>query len=113
MSPTNGGTMQEQTREERVVLDEVRALQHNARETLRALEHLSGAVNTAVRERVEQRPFAMLGAAFVAGWILGGGLSMRMLALLAAAGARAAAANALRAAEGAARGEMPEGLPDR
>jgi hypothetical protein len=37
MSPTNGGTMQEQ---KRVVLDEVRALQHNARETLRALEHL-------------------------------------------------------------------------
>jgi hypothetical protein len=68
----------------------VRALQHDSRELMTAIEQLSASASDALREQMDERPYAVLGAGLAAGYILGGGLSLRVAAILAAAAARAA-----------------------
>jgi hypothetical protein len=70
--------------------DSVRALQRDARELVGAIEQLSTSVGDALREQLDRRPYATLGAGFVAGYVLGGGLSLRLATLIGAAAARAA-----------------------
>jgi hypothetical protein len=70
--------------------DSVRALRRDSRDLFGAIEQLSSSVGDAIREQLDQRPYATLGAGLVAGYVLGGGLSLRLATLLGATAARAA-----------------------
>jgi hypothetical protein len=72
------------------IRDSVRALQRDTRELMGAIEQLSGSVSDALREQMDRRPYAALGVGLVTGYVLGGGLSFRLAALLGATAARAA-----------------------
>lgn len=72
------------------IRESVRALQRDTRELFGAIEQLSTSVGDALREQLDRRPYATLGAGFVAGYVLGGGLSLRLATLLGAAAARTA-----------------------
>jgi hypothetical protein len=70
--------------------ESVRALRRDTRDLMGAVEQLSGNVSEALREQMNQRPYVALGAGLLAGYVLGGGLSLRLATLLGAAAARAA-----------------------
>jgi len=72
------------------IRENVRALQRDTRELLGAIEQLSSSVSDALREQMDRRPYAALGAGLVAGYVLGGGLSLRLATLLGATAARMA-----------------------
>jgi hypothetical protein len=78
------------TRAPQQVRESVRALRRDTRELMGAMEQLSGGVSDALREQMNQRPYVALGVGLVAGYVLGGGLSFRLVTLLGAAAARAA-----------------------
>jgi hypothetical protein len=71
------------------LVESVRTLERDARELLSAIEQLSASASGALREQLDQRPYATLGAGLVAGYILGGGLSFRLATVLAAAAGKA------------------------
>ena len=73
----------------------VRLLERDTRELLSAIEQLSASASAALREQLDQRPYAALGAGLVAGYILGGGLSIRLATMLAAAAGKATVAQVM------------------
>ncbi len=73
----------------KAVGDGVRALDRDTRDLLAAFEQLSASAGEALREQMEHRPYAAIGAGFLAGYVLGGGLSFRLASFLAAGAARA------------------------
>ena len=75
------------------VTDGMRSLERDTRAVLSAIEQLSSDASAALREQMDERPLAALGAAFVAGYVLGGGFSFRLATLLAGAAGRATLAN--------------------
>jgi hypothetical protein len=83
---TNGGVAP------KAVGEGVRALQSDTRELLGALEQLTASAGEALREQMDQRPYVAIGAGFLAGYVLGGGLSLRLATFLAAGAARVTAA---------------------
>jgi hypothetical protein len=72
------------------IRENVRVLQRDTRELLSALEQLSSSVSGALREQMDRRPYAALGAGLLTGYVLGGGLSLRVATLLGATAARMA-----------------------
>jgi hypothetical protein len=72
------------------IRESVRALRRDTRDLMGAVEQLSGGVGEALREQMNERPYVALGAGLIAGYVLGGGLSLRLATLLGAAVARAA-----------------------
>ncbi len=54
-----------------------------------AIEDGSRAVTSSLREQLERRPWATIGVATAVGWVLGGGLTPRLAALLVATAGRA------------------------
>ena len=73
---------------------------------LAAIESLSANLSVSLRDGVEHRPAAALGVAFAAGYILGGGLTLRLGSFLMAAAGRALIASSIAAAVGSfARGQ--------
>ena len=73
-------------------LDE-RRLERDTKDLLVAIQRLSDDAGAALREQVDLRPYASLGLAFLGGYVLGGGLTLRLGTLVLAAASRAALAN--------------------
>jgi len=69
--------------------DSVRVLEHDTRELFAAIEQLSASASAALREQMDRRPYTALAAGLVAGYVLGGGLTVRLATGLAAATGRA------------------------
>jgi len=69
----------------RPIVESIRTLERDTEELFVAIEQLSESVNEALRDQMDRRPYAALGGAFVAGYVLGGGLSFRLATLVAAA----------------------------
>jgi len=88
---TNGSA----TERIRPIGESVRALQRDTRDLLGAIEQVSSSAGEALLEQIDERPYATLGAAFVTGYVLGGGLSFRLATMLAAAAGRASVAHML------------------
>ena len=59
----------------RPLVESIRTLEHDTQALFVAIEQLSESVNEALRDQMDRRPYAALGGAFVAGYVLGGGLS--------------------------------------
>ena len=76
----------------RPIGESVRVLERDTQELLVAIEQLGESVNAALREQLDQRPYAALAAGFVAGYVLGGGVSLRLATMLAATAGRMALA---------------------
>ncbi len=72
--------------------ESVRTLERDTRELLSAIEQLSASASAALREQLDRRPYAALGAGLVAGYVLGGGLSLRLASMLAIAAGKATVA---------------------
>jgi hypothetical protein len=72
--------------------DSVRTIERDVRELLTAIEQLSASASGTLRKQLDERPYATLGAGLVAGYILGGGLSLRLASVLAATAGKAALA---------------------
>lgn len=87
----NGGTDEHRAagREARMLGESVRALEHDTRSLLAAIEQLSASASDALREQMNERPYAALGVGLIAGYVVGGGLSLRLATLLAATAGRA------------------------
>jgi hypothetical protein len=66
-----------------------RALERDTRELIGAIEQLATSAGGALRDQIHSRPYATLGAGLVGGYILGGGLTVRLATFLLAAGGRA------------------------
>src|SRR5262245_8708264 len=76
------------------------SITRDTRDLIAAIEAFSSDLGAAVREQMEQRPYVTLGLGFLAGYVLGGGLSFKVGTLLLGAAGRAALASVLeRAAE--------------
>jgi 1,4-dihydroxy-2-naphthoyl-CoA synthase len=69
--------------------ESVQTLERDTRELLSAIEQLSASASDALRTQLDRRPYATLGAGLVAGYVIGGGLSLRLATILAAAAGRA------------------------
>ena len=67
----------------------------DTRALLSAVENLSTDLSVALRDSVDQRPVISLGMAFAAGYVLGGGLTLRFGTLFMAGAARALFMSAL------------------
>ncbi len=63
------------------------------RQQLQSVEQSSGELLELLRENLDRRPYATLGAGLAAGFILGGGLTLRLTTSLAAVAGRMAMAN--------------------
>lgn len=85
-APRTNGSGEEHARR---IGESVRALERDTRELLAAIEQLSASASEALREQLDRRPYQVLGAGLLAGYVLGGGLSFRLATLLAAAAGRA------------------------
>ena len=72
--------------------ESVKVLERDTRELLTAIEQLSASASAALREQLDRRPYTALGAGLVAGYILGGGLSLRLASMLAVAAGKATVA---------------------
>lgn len=88
-TPRKNGDATEQTKP---IGESVRALERDTRDLLAAIEQLSASTGDALREQMDRRPYAAIGAGFLAGYVLGGGLSLRLATILAAAAGRATVA---------------------
>ena len=84
----------------RPIGESVRALERDAGELVRAVEQVSVSAGDALREQLDRHPYAMLGAGLVTGYILGGGLSLRLATFLAGAAGKATMAQLLAAGLG-------------
>ena len=76
------------------------AIGRDTQTMLSAIENLSANVSVALRDGVDRRPAASLGLAFATGYILGGGLTLRLGTFLMAAAGRALVASSIAAAVG-------------
>lgn len=85
-------------------------IEQDAHELLGAIEALSADVSLSLRDRVDRRPLTALGAGFAAGYVLGGGLTLRLLSMLLATTGRTALANVI---AGAAREQRSARRGDR
>jgi hypothetical protein len=85
----------------RPIGDSVRALNRDTRDLIGALEQVAGSAGDALREQLDRRPFATLGAGLLAGYVLGGGLSFRLAAFLATAAGKATMAQLIAGGLGA------------
>ena len=83
--------------------ESVRALERDTRDLIGALEQVAASAGDALREQLDRRPFVTLGAGLVAGYVLGGGLSLRLAAFLATAAGKATMAQLLASGLGAGR----------
>lgn len=81
-----------------------RSITEPLRQQLAGLEEGSGELLQALREQLERRPYATLGAGVAAGFVLGGGLTLRITTSLLAIAGRVAIANV---ASSALRGLQP------
>lgn len=63
------------------------------RQQLENVEQGSGEILKLIREQLDQRPYATLGAGLAAGFVLGGGLTLRLTTSLVAVAGRMAMAN--------------------
>lgn len=70
-----------------------RSITEPIRQQLASLEEGSGELLQALREQLERRPYATLGAGVAAGFVLGGGLTLRLTTSLLALAGRVALAN--------------------
>jgi hypothetical protein len=70
-------------------------VEHDVHGVLTSLERLSTDLSMMLRESVDRRPWASLGAGFLAGYVLGGGLTLRLTTLLLGTAGRAVVAGAL------------------
>ena len=87
---TNGGGSMESAAEQlRPIGESMRALQSDPRELIGAVEQLTTSAGDALREQLHRHPYTTLGAGLVGGYILGGGLSVRLATFLLAAAGRA------------------------
>jgi hypothetical protein len=68
-------------------------LERDVRELLAAIERLSGDAGSALRDEVDRRPYRSLGLGLLGGYVLGGGLTIRLGTLVLAAAGRAALAS--------------------
>src|SRR5262245_25863375 len=66
-----------------------------ARHLIEAAETLSTEVGAALREELDRRPYVVLGLGFLGGYVLGGGLTLRVGALVLGTVGRAALAGVL------------------
>jgi hypothetical protein len=62
---------------------------------MRTIEEFSTTTSRAIRDQLDQRPYATLGAGLLAGYVLGGGLSLRLATMLMGAAGRATIAQLL------------------
>jgi hypothetical protein len=79
-------------------------LERDTKELLAAIERLSDDASSSLRHQVDHRPYTSLGLAFLGGYVLGGGLTLRLGTLVLAAAWRAALANLV--ARGSAPGKV-------
>lgn len=86
MAPRTNGSAAERVRP---IGESVKALERDTRDLMGALEQVSSTATDALREQLERRPIAVLGAGLVAGYVLGGGLSLRLAAFLASTAGKA------------------------
>jgi ElaB/YqjD/DUF883 family membrane-anchored ribosome-binding protein len=70
-----------------------------ARQLLDAIERGSSELSAVLREQVRERPWVSLGTGVAVGYVLGGGLTLKLSGILMAAVGRAALANAISAAQ--------------
>jgi len=70
-----------------------RRLERDTKQLLAAIERLSDDASAALREQVDHRPYRVLGLGFLGGYVLGGGLTVRLGSLVVAAACRAALAS--------------------
>jgi hypothetical protein len=70
-----------------------RRLERDTKELLAAIERLSDDASAALRDQVDHRPYRSIGLGFLGGYVLGGGLTLRLGTLVLAAAWRAALAN--------------------
>jgi hypothetical protein len=87
----------------RPVGESVRALQRDSRDLILALEQLAASAGDVLREQLDRRPVPTLGAGLLAGYVLGGGLSLRFARFLAATAGRATMAQLIAGSLGAGR----------
>lgn len=90
--PTNG----QET--ERGAGPAARQMATEARALFDSIERGSAELSEVLREQVQEHPWALIGASVALGYVLGGGLTLRLSGLVLAAAGRAALANALSAA---------------
>jgi hypothetical protein len=74
------------------LLDRGRQVEHDAQSFVTGVEELISDVEKLLRERLDQRPYETLAFAAGAGFIVGGGLTVRMIATLVSIGGRMATA---------------------
>ena len=82
----------EQPQEQRSLGDHGRQIHHDAEALAAAVRDATDDVQRYLTEQVEQRPFSTLGVAAGVGYVLGGGLSSRLTAVLLGAATRVATA---------------------
>lgn len=80
------------------LMDQGRRVQQSAQAFGNSLEDLLSEAETYVRDNIERRPYATLGAAAGVGFVVGGGVSARLLLTLAMMSTRALAFTAVQAA---------------
>ena len=68
-------------------------LERDTRELVAAVERLSDDAGSSLRAQVDRRPYTSLGLGFLGGYVLGGGLTIRLGTFVLAAAWRAALAN--------------------
>ena len=79
-------------REQMSLADHARQIQHDAEALAGAVREATNGVQRSLTEQVEQRPFSTVGVAAGVGYVLGGGLSARLTAMLLGAATRVAMA---------------------
>jgi hypothetical protein len=92
MTSTDGGNGHPRTDE---TLGEAAELGREARNVVDAVGAFSGELGSSLREQLDRRPYVVLGAGFFGGYVLGGGLTLRVGALLLGAIGRAALASVI------------------
>ena len=68
-------------------------LERDTKELFAAIERLSDDASSSLRDQVDRRPYATLGFALLGGYVLGGGLTVRLGTFVLAAAWRATLAN--------------------
>jgi ElaB/YqjD/DUF883 family membrane-anchored ribosome-binding protein len=99
MSDTGNGASsptERQPQNSRSLGDHGRQIQHDAETLAAAVRDATDGVQRYLTAQVEQRPFSTLGVAAGVGYVLGGGLSLRLTVMLLGAATRLATTLAVR-----------------
>lgn len=75
-----------------------RSVTEPLRQQLENVEKGSGEILRIIREQLDERPYATLGAGLAAGFVLGGGLTLKLTTSLVAVAGRMAMANMMSSA---------------